>query len=271
MVCRTRSADRALADRAPCAISTQRAASRRPAYRPAAEGLQADGDGTRRADASLREALRSITDPASGKDIVTAGLVEGIELRGSLVQVALLTDRAHAEAMEPVRRAVEALLARQPGITNATAVLTAHKAPAPRRRAGDLRARARPRPEAAAAAAGREGDRRGGVRQGRRRQVDRRGQPGGVAGARRASDRTAGRRHLRPEPAAHAGAVAQAGGARGQDDPAAGLGAVLHVDRLPGRRGDADDLARPDGDGRAGADDGRSSRRSPSCSRLPRT
>jgi ATP-binding protein involved in chromosome partitioning len=79
---------------------------------------------------ALREALRSIPDPASGKDIVTAGLVEGIELRGSLVQVVLLTDRAHAEAMEPVRRAAEALLARQPGITNATAVLTAHKAPA---------------------------------------------------------------------------------------------------------------------------------------------
>ena len=65
---------------------------------------------------------------------MAAGLVEGIELRGGLVQVALLTDRAHAEAMEPVRRAVEALLARQPGVTNATAVLTAHKAPARRRR-----------------------------------------------------------------------------------------------------------------------------------------
>src|SRR3984885_10835180 len=76
----------------------------------------------------LRDALRAIADPATGKDIVTAGLVEGIELRGSLVQVALLTDRARAEAMEPVRAAVEALLARQPGITNASAVLTAHKA-----------------------------------------------------------------------------------------------------------------------------------------------
>ena len=78
----------------------------------------------------LREALRAIADPASGKDIVAAGLIEGIELRGSLVQVALLTDRAHAAAMEPVRREVEALLARQPGITNASAVLTAHKAQA---------------------------------------------------------------------------------------------------------------------------------------------
>jgi ATP-binding protein involved in chromosome partitioning len=79
----------------------------------------------------LRDALRAITDPASGKDIVTAGLIEGIELRGGLVQVALLTDRAHAEAMEPVRQSVEAVLSRQPGITNATAVLTAHKAQAP--------------------------------------------------------------------------------------------------------------------------------------------
>jgi ATP-binding protein involved in chromosome partitioning len=84
----------------------------------------------------LREALRAIADPASGKDIVTAGLVEGIELRGSLVQVALLTDRAHAAAMEPVRRSVEALLSRLPGITNATAVLTGHKAPAPAAPAG---------------------------------------------------------------------------------------------------------------------------------------
>ena len=80
---------------------------------------------------ALREALRAVTDPASGRDIVAAGLIEGIEVRGSLVQVALLTDRAHAAAMEPVRVAVEAVLARQPGITNATAVLTAHKSPPP--------------------------------------------------------------------------------------------------------------------------------------------
>jgi ATP-binding protein involved in chromosome partitioning len=82
------------------------------------------------ADASpdaLRNALRAIKDPASGRDIVTAGLVEAIEVRGGLVQATLLTDRAHAAAMEPVRRQTEALLMRQPGVTNATAILTAHK------------------------------------------------------------------------------------------------------------------------------------------------
>jgi ATP-binding protein involved in chromosome partitioning len=82
------------------------------------------------ADASpdaLRAALRAIKDPASGRDIVTAALVEAIEVRGGLVQATLLTDRAHAAAMEPVRREVEALLMRQPGVTNAKAILTAHK------------------------------------------------------------------------------------------------------------------------------------------------
>ncbi len=76
---------------------------------------------------ALREALRGITDPASGQDIVAAGLVEGLEARDGLVQVSLLTDRAHAAAMEPVRKAAEALLARQPGVRNATVVLTAQK------------------------------------------------------------------------------------------------------------------------------------------------
>ncbi len=79
---------------------------------------------------ALREALRDIKDPASGRDIVAAGLLEGIQVRDGLVQVALLTDRAHAEAMEPVRRAVEAALAKQPGVKNATAVLTGQKAKA---------------------------------------------------------------------------------------------------------------------------------------------
>ncbi len=79
---------------------------------------------------TLREVLRHIKDPASGQDIVAAGLVEGIELRDGLVQVALLTDRAHAAAMEPVRREAERVLTGQPGVRNATAVLTAHKATA---------------------------------------------------------------------------------------------------------------------------------------------
>jgi ATP-binding protein involved in chromosome partitioning len=90
---------------------------------------------------ALRDALRAIKDPASGRDIVTAGLVEAVEVRGGLVQATLLTDRAHASAMEPVRREAEAVLMRQPGVSNATAILTAHKAP-------PIPARATPAPAA---------------------------------------------------------------------------------------------------------------------------
>jgi ATP-binding protein involved in chromosome partitioning len=80
---------------------------------------------------ALGEILRGIADPAGGGDIVAAGRVESIHVKGGLVHVSLLTDRAHAEAMEPVRRQVEALLARQPGVKNATAVLTGTRAAAP--------------------------------------------------------------------------------------------------------------------------------------------
>lgn len=84
---------------------------------------------------ALRSALRVIKDPRSGQDIVAAGLVEGIHVRDGLVQASLLTDRAQASVMEPVRQQAQEILSRQPGVTNATVVLTAHKGPAPARAA----------------------------------------------------------------------------------------------------------------------------------------
>ncbi len=80
---------------------------------------------------ALRAALRSIRDPRSGRDIVEAGLVEGVQVRDGMVQASLLTDRANAATMEPIRRHAQELLARHPGVRNATVVLTAHKGPAP--------------------------------------------------------------------------------------------------------------------------------------------
>jgi ATP-binding protein involved in chromosome partitioning len=79
---------------------------------------------------SLRDSLRAVTDPASGRDIVAAGLVEAIQVKNGLAHATLLTDRAHVGAMEAVCREAEVVLARQPGITNATVLLTAHT-PAP--------------------------------------------------------------------------------------------------------------------------------------------
>ena len=67
--------------------------------------------------ASLRAALAAITDPATGKDIVTAGLLEDLQVRGGLVQATLRTERARAQEMEGVARAAEQVLGRQPGVT----------------------------------------------------------------------------------------------------------------------------------------------------------
>lgn len=79
---------------------------------------------------ALRDALRQVKDPFSSRDIVSAGLVEDIQVRGGLVQATLITDRTKAASMEPLRREVEAMLKRQPNVKNASVVLTAHKGPA---------------------------------------------------------------------------------------------------------------------------------------------
>ncbi len=88
----------------------------------------------------LRAALRGVMDPSSGRDIVTAGLVDSLAVRDGLVHLALRTDRSSAPAMEQVRRAAGALLSKQPGVVNATVVLTAHRAEPPARPAPPAKA-----------------------------------------------------------------------------------------------------------------------------------
>ena len=78
-------------------------------------------------EAKLREALRAVRDPQTGQDVVSAGLVDSLRAERGIVHLALLTDRAHAPSMEAVAREAQSVLARQPGVLNATAVLTAHR------------------------------------------------------------------------------------------------------------------------------------------------
>lgn len=77
---------------------------------------------------AVRAVLRTVAAPEGG-DIVSAGLVEGVQVRDGLVQVTLRAERARLPAMESLARAVEALLGRQPGVRNASVVLTAHRLP----------------------------------------------------------------------------------------------------------------------------------------------
>ncbi|MET4128282.1 iron-sulfur cluster carrier protein ApbC [Roseovarius sp. MBR-6] len=79
---------------------------------------------------SVLEALKSITDPVSGSDIVSAGIVRALNVEGESVRFVLEIDPAKAETYGPVRDAAEAA-ARAVGASTVSAVLTAHSAKAP--------------------------------------------------------------------------------------------------------------------------------------------
>lgn len=83
-------------------------------------------------DAVLAE-LKQIADPATGKDIVTAGLVRALTVEDGGVRFVLEIDPARAEAMEPVRAEAEARIKALEGIAQVSAMMTAHshKAPPP--------------------------------------------------------------------------------------------------------------------------------------------
>jgi ATP-binding protein involved in chromosome partitioning len=80
--------------------------------------------------AVVTKALAAVKDPASGQDVVAAGMVQGLVVRDGMVHFALQVAREAAASMEPVRAAAEAAARAVPGVISATAVLTAHRAEA---------------------------------------------------------------------------------------------------------------------------------------------
>jgi ATP-binding protein involved in chromosome partitioning len=85
--------------------------------------------------AAVRAALAKVQDPLSGRDVIAAGLVQGLTARDGLVQFALEVPRERARELEPLRQAAEAAASGVAGVLSATCVLTAHRpqgvAPAP--------------------------------------------------------------------------------------------------------------------------------------------
>ena len=80
---------------------------------------------------AVRAALRAVRDPVSGRDVVEAGMVEGLTVKGGMVQFAIQVPRERARDSEPLRAAAEKAAAAVPGVMSATVVLTAHRADAP--------------------------------------------------------------------------------------------------------------------------------------------
>ena len=75
--------------------------------------------------------LRKITDPVSGQDIVSAGLVRALNVEGGTVRFVLEIDPKQAEKMEPVRATAEAAAREVEGVETVSAMMTAHSDKAP--------------------------------------------------------------------------------------------------------------------------------------------
>jgi ATP-binding protein involved in chromosome partitioning len=97
-------------------------------------------------------ALRHVLDPDRGKDIVSLGMVSGVQLREGHVGFAIEVDPQRGPRLEPLRKAAEKAVETLPGVLSVTAVLTAQKPPS-----GAAAARPRPHAHAHAHAPGAQG------------------------------------------------------------------------------------------------------------------
>ncbi len=81
---------------------------------------------TQKLQQKLEKALSKIKDPASGKDIISAGLVEGLTVKDDRAGFAIVTSREMAEQMQTVRDMAEKAARGIRGINAVSAVLTSH-------------------------------------------------------------------------------------------------------------------------------------------------
>jgi ATP-binding protein involved in chromosome partitioning len=87
-------------------------------------------------------ALKAVTDPVSGQDIVSAGVVRALNVDGDAVRFVVEVSEDTAEAYGPVRQAAEDAV-KALGVESVSAVMTAHSAPKP---PPDLKGGAKPKP-----------------------------------------------------------------------------------------------------------------------------
>ena len=76
--------------------------------------------------AAVRAVLASVVNPATGRDIVSAGMVRALTVNGAAVSFVLEVDPARGSSMEPLRAAAERAVREMDGIDTVSAVLTAH-------------------------------------------------------------------------------------------------------------------------------------------------
>ncbi len=90
-------------------------------------------------EADVVKALEKIRDPISGRNVIEAGLIEGIALRGRHASFTVEVPASRGPAAEPLRKSCEDAVGQIPGILSVTAVLTAHRERNPRAPAATTR------------------------------------------------------------------------------------------------------------------------------------
>ncbi|MCW9032824.1 MAG: iron-sulfur cluster carrier protein ApbC [Rhodospirillales bacterium] len=76
----------------------------------------------------ILEALKSVKDPSCNEDIVSLGMIQGLQLKEGHVGFAIEVDPERGPSLEPLRKEAEQAVHALPGILTVTAVLTAQKA-----------------------------------------------------------------------------------------------------------------------------------------------
>ncbi|MBT3305488.1 MAG: iron-sulfur cluster carrier protein ApbC [Alphaproteobacteria bacterium] len=75
----------------------------------------------------ILDALAKVTEPESGKDIVSAGMVSGLQTKDGHVAFAIEVDPARGAELEPMRKLAEEVVYDIKGVISATVVLTAER------------------------------------------------------------------------------------------------------------------------------------------------
>jgi ATP-binding protein involved in chromosome partitioning len=85
---------------------------------------------------ALHGALRGVADPATGRDLLAAGLVDALDLKGDAVRLTLRAPPERVAEMQGVGRLAEAALRRLPWVSGVSVIVTSHREapPAPPRR-----------------------------------------------------------------------------------------------------------------------------------------
>ena len=74
----------------------------------------------------IMQALKSVQDPDSDRDIVSAGMISGVIVKEGNVGFAIEVDPKRGAQLEPLRKSAEKAVEALPGVLSVTAVLTAH-------------------------------------------------------------------------------------------------------------------------------------------------